>query len=265
MDEDSQTGNAIVPEDKNKQLSLPMEMIQRGLELARRIEQKLGITPITKKTDRKEYTIQCYLNIMEWSRKADGSYKLGETDKPITNSPVYLMMFVDINGVHISCAAKDLNVPGIEGNEDRYRLLNAFNDLNSFTIPFSSLLLFYTLTHGMDETHSNPMTTHSHLSKDAMKNFSFRMGPSGGHPGYKGPVTKEKNPYFDANRDCVETVIIYISLLEDTNLRQGLIVKNPPLKLTCVVIDRNGQEDRIASRELYHAILETKEPNSSQK
>jgi hypothetical protein len=42
-EEDSQSKNAIIPEDKNKQLSLPGEMIQRGLKLAIRIEEKQGI------------------------------------------------------------------------------------------------------------------------------------------------------------------------------------------------------------------------------
>ncbi len=38
MADDSRTSNAIIPEDKNKQLSLPSEMVNRGLRLADRIE-----------------------------------------------------------------------------------------------------------------------------------------------------------------------------------------------------------------------------------
>ena len=263
MDEDSQTGNAIVPEDKNKQLSLPAEMVQRGIELAIRIEQKQGIQQIPK-PDRKEYTVRCHLAIMEWIRKEDGSHRLSETDKSITKLPVYLVLSVDKDGVHISCASKNLSFVGMEGNEDRYRLLTAFNNVDPFLIPVSSLGLFYTLTHPMDDSLTS-MGPISHLPKDALKNFSFTMGPGGGQPGYKGAVTKKANPFFDINRDCVETVIIYISMLTDSNLNQSLVAKSPPLKLSIVVINQNGEEDLVASRELYHAILEVKDPNSAQK
>lgn len=265
MVEDSPTGNAIVPEDKNKQLALPSEMIQRGLELAIQIEQKRGITPVPIKSDRKEYTVRCYSAIMEWLKKDDGSYTLTEADKAMTNLPIYLALSVDSNGVHISCTAKNLNSAGMEGNEDRYRLLNAFNSLSSFTIPFSSFGLFYTLTQGVDETLSGPKGLFFHLKKEALKNLSFRMSPGKGQPGYRGPATKEANPYFNIDRDCVETVIIYVAVLDDTNMDQGLIANDSPLKLSLVVIDQNGKDDLVASRELYHAILEAQELNFNQK
>lgn len=264
MIEDSPTDNAIVPEDKNKQLALPSEMIQRGLELAIQIEQKHGITPIPIKSECKEYSVLCYSAIMEWLKKDDGSYTLTEADKAMTNLPIYLALSIDSTGIHISCATKNLNSAGIEGNEDRYRLLNTFNSLSSFTIPFTSFGLFYTLTHGMDETLSTPGGLFSRLGREAMKNLSFRMAPAK-EKGYRGRATKDANPFFNIDRDCVETVIIYVAVLDDTNVDQGLIANDSPLKLSLVVIDQNGKDGLIASRELYHAILEAQELNANQK
>jgi hypothetical protein len=263
MDEDSQRGNEIVPEDKNKELSLPREIVQRGLELAIRIEQKQGIQQIPRPA-RGDYTVRCHLAIMEWIRQGDGSHKLSESDKSITNLPVYLVLSVDQDGLHISCADKNLGFTGMEGNEDRYCLLTTFNNLDPFLIPVSSLGLFYKLTHPMDDSFTS-MGPLSHLPKDALKNLSFKMGPSGGQPGYKGPVTKATNPFFDITRDCVETVIIYISMSTDSNMNRSLVSKNPPLKLSIVVINQKGAEDLVASRELYQTILEVKDPDSAQR
>ncbi len=93
MDKDSQTGNLIVAEGKNKELSLPREMVERGLELAIRIEQKQGIQQIPKLA-RQQYTVRCYLAVMAWVLQGDGSYKLGELDTNFTNAPVYLVVSV---------------------------------------------------------------------------------------------------------------------------------------------------------------------------
>ena len=191
---------------------------------------------------------------------------MSESDKSIANSPVYLVLSIDKDELHISCAStnKKLNFVGIEGNEDRYRLLNVFNNLNPFTIPVSSFGLFYTLSHPLQENLFSSIGLSSHLPKEELKNFKFKLNPTG-QSGYKGPITKAANPFFDINRDCVEIVIIYISMLGDPNLNQGLFAKNPPLKLTIIVIDRKGDDDPAATYELYHAILDAKNPLSATK
>ena len=91
MDDDSPAGKAIIPEDKSKQLSLPLEMIHRGLELAVRIEQNQGIQPFPKKPASNEYTVRCYLAIMEWIQEDGRSRRLSESDNSITNAPVYIV------------------------------------------------------------------------------------------------------------------------------------------------------------------------------
>ncbi len=196
--------------------------------------------------------------------KEDGSYKLRNSDKYKPTPPVYFVLSVESDGLHISCASKNLGFTGIEDNDARYRLLNASNDLNPFKIPVSSLSLFYQLTSRVDDSLFS-VGHLSHLPKEALKNLSFGLGPSDGQPGFKGPVIKEVNRFFDIDRDCVETVIIYISLLTDPNSNQGLVAKDPPLKLRFAVIDKAGEEDLVASRELYHVILAIKDPLSAQK
>ena len=76
----------------------------------------------------------------------------------------------------------------------------------------------------------------------------------------EGPVTKEANRFFDKDRHCVEIIVVYISILADPNLSQSLVAKNPPLKLTFVVIDEEGEDDPAATYELYHAMLDAKDP-----
>jgi hypothetical protein len=261
MEDDSRAGSAIIPEDQSKQLTLPLEMIHRGLELAVRIEQKQGIQPFPENPTRKEYMVRCHLAIMEWVQEVGRSPRLSGSDKSITQAPVYLVLSIDKDGLHISCAStsKNRNLVGIEGNEDRYRLLNAFNNLNPFTIPFPSFDLFYKLVHPMDEKLLSSIGLSSRIPKEELKNFTFEIGPQG-VPGSKGPVTKEANPFLNINRDCVKIVIIYESMLGDPNLKQGLVAKDPPLQLAFIVIDPKGEDDPVASREFYHAILKAKNP-----
>ena len=54
-------------------------------------------------------------------------------------------------------------------------------------------------------------------------------------------------------------------MLVDPNANQSLVAKDPPLKLSFVAIDKKGVQDLVASRELYHDILEIKDPLSAQK
>jgi hypothetical protein len=246
--DDPRTGKSIVPEDKNKQLSLSAELIHRGLELATRIELNQGIQPSPQNLAmRKEYMVLCYPAIMEWFQDDGGHYKLRDTDRHAGGEPpVYIYLSIDQDGLHISCVPINVNrnLQGIENNDNHYRLLNAFNNLNPFTIPFSSFGLYYKLTHPVQ------------------KDVRFQMGPSG-PPGYIGAVTKEANSFYNKNEDCVETIIIYISLLGDPSLKQGLVKKNPPLKISFVVTNEKGEDDRAASYKLYHAILEAKKADRS--
>ena len=260
MENDSHTNHAIIPKGKSKGLSLPSEMIRRGLELANRIEQKQVVQPISDKQTGKEYTVRCYLAVMEWIQN-DNRYTLKESDKNITNSPVYLVVSVDKDGLHVSCAStkEHLNFIGVRGNDDRYRLLNVFNNLNPFTIPLPSFGLYYTLSHPVEERYFP-----RRIPQDELKRFSFKLGPTG-QPGYKGPATKEANPFFNKDKDCVESVIFYISVLRNSNLKKGFVAKDPHLKLTFVVIDEKGVDDPVASRDLYHSILEVKDPLSTKK
>ena len=252
MENDSHTNHAIIREDKSKELSLPSEMIRRGFELAIRIEHKQGIQPISDQPPLKEYIVRCYLSAMELIQKND-RYILKESDKHVTDRPVYLVVSVDKGGLHVSCAStkENLDHAGMEGNEDRYRLLNALNSLKPFTIPLSSFALFYTLSHPAEENHF------SRIPKEELKRIKFRLGPTG-QPGYKGPATKEANPFYNKNRDCVEIIIVYSSVAGIPNLIQNLVTKNQPQKLTFLVIDQKGDDDLVSSYELYHAILKAK-------
>ena len=72
MEDDSHTNHAIIPEDKSKGLSLPSEMIRRGLELAIRIEQKQEIQPVSDQPTSKNYTVRCYLSAMELQALGNG-------------------------------------------------------------------------------------------------------------------------------------------------------------------------------------------------
>ena len=253
MKNDTHKNHTIIPEGKGKQLSLPSEMIDRGLELAGKIEQKNGVHLISAKQTSKAYTVRCYLSAMEWIQN-NNRFTLKESDKKITNGRVYLIVSMDKGGLRVACASKreTLNLIGIAGNENCYRLLNAFNNTNPFTIPLTSFGLYYTLRQPVNVRHFP-----RRIPKEELNKFSFKLGPTG-QPGYKGPATKEANPFFNKDRDCVESVIIYISMMGNSNLNQGLVAKDPPLKLTFVVIDQNGEDDRAASYELYYAILKAK-------
>ena len=257
--------HAIVPGDADRELTLPEDLIHRGLELAVRIEQNLGIEPFVESPARKKYAVRCYPAIMEWFQHDDGSHRLREADESKAHAPVYFDLSIEKDGLLISCASatRRLKFGGIEDNEDRYRLLNAYGNLDPFAIPFSSLGLFYTLTSPLRE---NPLSSMglSRLPKEALSNFKFKLGPTR-HPGYKGPVTKEANRFFDKDRDSVEIVVVYISILADPNLSQSLVAKNPPLKLAFVVIDEEGEDDPDATYELYHAMLDAKDPLSASK
>ena len=194
---------------------------------------------------------------MEWIQKNE-RYILKESDKHVTNKPVCLVVSAGKTGLQISCASTKqiLNLVGMKGNEDRYRLLNAFNKLNPFTIPLSSFGLFYSLSHPAEENHF------SRIPKEELKRFKFRLGPTG-QPGYKGPATKEANPFFNKNRDCVEIIIVYTTVVGIPSLNQGLVAKGQSLKFTFVAIDQKGEDDLAASFELYHAILKAKISSSA--
>jgi len=261
MDDDSRSGKAIIPDDKRRELSLPFEMIHRGLELAIWIERKQGVEPIQPSAitpARKGHLVQSHLSFMEWYRTPDGSEKLREPENE-PYPPVYLRLYFDSHGLHVSCVSEGEmpDLAGMRGNADRYRLLNAFNHEDPFTIPVSSLGLYYVLSRPMQFDHLPPGLS-SHLPpEEEWRNFSFRLGPTG-QPGYKGPVTKEANPNFDINRDCVEIVLVYVATLQVREGKRHLVSKNPPVKLTFTVIDSNGEDDSAATRELYHVLLEAR-------
>jgi hypothetical protein len=247
MADNPRTVHEIVPEDKNKQLSLPAEMIHRGLELASRIEQGLEIQPVSQILARKEYTVRCYPSVMEWIQVDGRPRTLHEADKNINNAPIYLFFSVDKDGLHLSCApSRDHSTfVGIENNEDRYRLLTALNNLEPITIPIRSFGLYYL------------------LSRPAGTNLRYDLTPGGGKPGFQGPLSSATNIFLKNNADELEIVIIYISLLGNPTLKQGLVPKKPPLKLKLVVIAPSGKDDSVATRELYLTILEVKNSSSA--
>jgi hypothetical protein len=261
MDDKTRSVQAIVPEEKGGELALPSEMIHRGLELAIRIERKQVIQPVAPSpiaSVSKGYLVRSYQAFMEWYRTPDDSLKLREPEKFVSKPPVYLWVSFDQEGIHISCVSKveEPDLFEMEGNADRYRSLSAFNDANAFTIPVSSFGLFYTLMHPVKEEQIPPELMPL-IHKAGLENIIFGMGPTG-QPGYKGPVTKEANPYFDINRDCVQIVLIYLSMLKDTDKKRELVTKNPPVKLRFTVIDSAGENDPAATRELYHAMLDAR-------
>ncbi len=239
MDHDSRAGSAIIPGDENRQLALPEEMVRRGLELAARIEQRQGIEPYPPKPAIKEYTLRCYMTIINCTPEEVLSLRISENDESKSRRPVYALCSISKDGLHISCASADKNLsfPAIDGNEDRYPSLTAFNNLEPFTIPYTSFGLCYKLYHPVQN------------------NMKIVFSPTGLR-GYIGPV--KANPNFHMDRDCVEIDILYISMLGDPNLKQGLVRKDPPLILEFVVIDQKDQDDPAATFELYHALLEAK-------
>ncbi|MEJ2757114.1 MAG: hypothetical protein P8046_01410 [Anaerolineales bacterium] len=260
MGEESETGKGIVPDDKDTELILPGDMVRRGLELAIRIEQKSNMQKFSSQ-DEGEYLVRCQVAIMEWYRDGDNSLKLRDTDKPNLASPIYLVLSVDKGGIRFSCPSQDLDLVGMENNEDRFRYLTVFDNLSPFFVPFSSLGLFYKLISPVTPSDKGTL---SHLSKEDLKNIHIGLEPGRGQPGYTGAVLKKVNPFFKLDRDCVETVLIYVSMLADPNLNKNLVSKNPPLKLRMVVIDQNGERELISSRALYHAILEGRHPDAAQ-
>lgn len=264
-EEPASSPHAIVPGDADRELTLPEDLIRRGLELAVSIEQALGIEPFVESPAREVYAVRCYPAIMEWFHDDEGSYKLREADEGGSRAPVHFDLSVEKDRLLISCApaTRKLKFGGIEDNEDRYRLLNAHGNLDPFAIPFSSLGLFYKLSSPLRE-NLLPSSGLSRLSKEELSKFKFTLGPTG-YPGYKGPVTKEANRFFNADRDSVEIVVIYISVLADPNLSQSLVAKKPPLKLTFVVVDEEGTDDPAATYQLYHAMLAAKDALSASK
>jgi hypothetical protein len=262
MGDESRSGKAIIPDDKSRELALPAEMIHRGLELAVRIERKQGIQPVAPSSitaECKSHLVRSHLSFMEWYQTPDGSRKLREPEKKGSYLPIFLWLSFDMDGIHISCVpeSEKSDLMGIQGNADRYRLLNAFNDINPFTIPVPSFVLFYTLTFPLQKDQLPPGPFPHLPPKEEWKKVSYTMCPSG-QPGYKGPVTKEANPYFDINRDCVQNEIIYIAMLKDSDKKQECVSKNPPIKLTFIVIDPNGENDPTVTRELYHSMLDAR-------
>jgi tetratricopeptide (TPR) repeat protein len=249
MDDDSRSDKAIVPDDKSRELSLPSEMIHRGLELAVRIEERLGIQSISQNTAGKEFMVRCYPSPAEPTRRDDRSGTNVEMSKGENRPPVYLFTSVDKDGIHISCASSrhHLNFVSMEGNEDRYRLLNNSNGSDPFTIPVPSFDIFYIIYYTDGK-------------------FKTTLRPSG-EPGYTGAIPEGVIPKgrisFPKDVDDVEIVIIYTAFLMPPYSKQDFVEKKPTLILDFVVIDPKGEDDPTATRELYHAVLEVKKPSSA--
>ncbi len=273
MNDDSPSDKAIIPGEKRGELSLPSEMIHRGLELAVQIERKHGIQPAQPSPTTpvaKGHLVRGYISFMEWCRNPDGAYKLKDPEstdheKLATRPPVVLWLSFDLDGIHISCIAKDElpTLEHLEGNEDHYRLLNASADIHPFTVPVSSLALYYVLVQPWRPERYPPGLLPS-IPREQWKNFEFVHSPAN-QPGFQGPATKEANRYFDINRDCLRIVLIYISLIDDLDRKRELVSKNPPVKLSFTVIDPNGENNPTATRELYHAMLDAKNLKRSNK
>jgi hypothetical protein len=267
MDDDTPSGKAIIPEDRGRELSLPSEMIHRGLELAIRIERKQGLQPLRLSPitpAHKGHLLRSYLSFMEWYRTPDRTYKIREPEKGESHSPVYLWLSFDADGLHVACVSEveQPGLGGMEGNAERYRHLNAFNDADPFTVPVSAFGLYYTLSHPM-QPDGFPPDILSHLPpKEAWKNLTFRMCPTG-QPGYQGPLTRAANPWFDSSNERVEIVVVYISMLRDADKNRELVSKNPPVKLSFTVIDPTGETNPAATRQLYGVMLDARNGISS--
>ena len=257
MVNNSQMNKALIRNDGSKQLALPLEMIQSGLELAIRIEQKLGIQQTSETINRPEYLVQCYPTVMKWVQGTSNSLKLIETDKNFFKGAVYVVMSIESEGLQISCPLKSENLitSSIEENGKYYRLLNSSNSLEPFAIPFSSFSIFYNLVTPLDKSKASSIGRISQIPKEKLKHFKFSISPTG-QPGYKGPITNNANRYYDINRDYVEIVIVYISVFQNSNT---IIAKDPPLKIKFVVLDDKGEDDENATYDLYHDILNTQE------
>jgi hypothetical protein len=260
MDDNSQPGKAIVPERGTRELALPSEMVHRGLELAVQIERKQGIQPSEQPAvtvARKGHLVRGHISHMEWYRDANGSYKLKEAEKSEAYPSVFLWMAFDPDGLHFSCASKDELPPFdyLKDNEDRYRLLNAAHDTNPFTVPVPSLGLYYRIRKPFRPDRYPPGLVKP-IPEEEWKNFHFEWGPN---PGYKGPATKEANPYYNIKEDCIKIIIIYISLISDTDRAWKLVSKAPPIKLDFTVVDPNGSDDPLATHDFYQAIFEVKD------
>ena len=268
MDDESRHGKAIVPEERTRELALPSEMIHRGLELAVRIERKQGIQPAESSVitpTRKGHLVRGYISFMEWYRDPDGSYKLKEAEKSESYPAVFLWVSFDPDGLHFSCASKDELPPldYLKGNEDRYRLLNVVHDTTPFTVPVSSFGLFYKIIHPYRPDRYPPGLVKP-IPKEEWKKFHFEMGPQG-PPGYKGPATKEANPYFNIQEDCLKIILVYVSLISNTDTKRELVSKNPPIRFSFTVVDPKGEDDPAATHDLYQAMFEVKNKKDSMK
>jgi hypothetical protein len=261
MDDKSQLGKAIVPEEGTRELALSSEMVHRGLELAVQIERKQGIRPtepLTITIARKDHLVHGNISLMKWYRDPNGSYKLKEAEKSEASPTVFLWISFDPDGLHFSCASKAELTPFdyLKDNENRYRLLNATHDTNPFTVPMSSLGLYYRIIVPYRPDRYPPGLVKP-IPKEEWKNFHFEWGPEGS-PGYIGPATREANPHLHIQEDCLKIIIVYISLISDTDPNRKLVSKKPPMKFSFTVIDPNGSDDPQATHDFYQAIFEVK-------
>ena len=260
MNDESRRGKAIVPEE-SRELTLPSEMIHRGFELAVQIEHKQGIQPVESSTImrfRKDNLIRGSISFMEWYRDPKGTYKLKESEKSESYPVVFLWASFDPDGLYFSCVSKD-ELPAIdnlEGNEDRYRLLNNVHDLNPFTVPVSSFGLYYRIIQPFRPDRF-PSGLVRPIPKEEWKKIYFTMAPQGS-PGYMGPATKEANPYFHIEEDCLEIIFVYICLISDSDKKRELVHKNPPVKFAFTVVDPNGEKNPMATHELYQTMFGAK-------
>lgn len=243
-DDHSENKRAIVPIAADKQqLTLPSEMVTRGLELAIRIEHRYGIQPHLYTPTRKEYMARCYPTIMEGTQSNDSSSVTTPSRAGESRRPIYVVLSVDKDGIYISCVSPrhNLSFAGIENNEVRYRLLN--NGSDPIAIPMSSADLYYIVV------------------TRRQGNLKFTMCPTG-RPGYRGAIPRGVMPkgpiFYPRNIDEIEIIIIYRSLLKGLYPQQTIVEMRSPLKLDLVVIDNQSEYDPAATRELYNAMLSAK-------
>ena len=176
-EEPAPSPHAIVPGDADRGLTLPEDLIHRGLELAASIEQKLGIEPFVESSAGKVYAVRCYPAIMEWFRDEDGSRRLREVDEKQGYPPVYLNLCIETERLCISRepATRIRKLGTIKDSGDRYHLLNAYGNLDPFAIPFSSLVLLYKLS--SPPSDYGPLSSGRRLSKEELSQFC----PAGSH------------------------------------------------------------------------------------
>lgn len=213
---------AIIPIDSSSQLTLPTEMVQRGLEIANRMSQKNFLAG---------YVVLCYPHIYNLVRK---HHQWVRSDFYEDVPPLYLKISVDDCDLNIFYT-DPVNKKTIDqnSNTERFRIISIDGSMSPITIPSSSFELFYI------------------PYKKWGEDFHFEQQPPH-KTGYQGQLINLVQGYDDIYV-LVEFQTPYRGPNQNDPLDKRLLIQ-----LKFKVVDRLGNDKLVATRKLYNELLQLK-------